>query len=240
MNLTYYDWSLTLNLNGGRIKELSHKGIRIFGTYNRIDGKVGNTHICVPSFDKEGQEKYGLPFHGLVRNAKWGIKSQSASSIAISCVTPSSSLYPAQLSVEQEFILENSFQHVIHVTNIQGEKVPVNIACHYYWDTPQGWKTTTLNDQDVREKIETNGYTDLKKDNAIIFPHVTYQMQADNFRSAVLWTSFKTDGQENKQFSNDFCCIEPVMEWPHFFGSEKSILIPGKTVSASISIEKVV
>lgn len=240
MNLAYNNWSLTLDLNGGRIKELTHKGIRVFGTYSRIDGKVGNTHICVPSFDKEGQEKYGLPFHGLVRNTQWNIKNQSTSSIAISCKTPLSNLYPAELSVEQEFMLEKDFIHTIRITHVEGKDVPVNIACHYYWDTPQGWKMTTLNGQDVREKIETNGYTDLKKNNIVIFPRASYRMRSNNFHSAVLWTSFKGNDEGKKQFNTDFCCIEPVIQWPGYFDSEKSILSPGKTVSASISLEKVV
>lgn len=238
MNLNYHDWSLSLDLNGGRIKELNHKGIKVFGTYQRIDGKTGNTHLCIPSFDKEGQI-YDLPFHGLVRTIQWVVKSESKTSIIISSKTHPSPLYPAALYVEQEFDLENNFIHKIRVTHIEGKRVPLNISCHYYWDTPKGWKNSMLNGLSLAPKIESNGYGNLKKINSIIFPHATYQMSVTMLRSVVLWTGFKMDNAGNKLFSNDFCCIEPVIEWPHYFGTEKSILRPGEIVSSSVEIKKV-
>jgi galactose mutarotase-like enzyme len=239
-NIISDKWSLTLNLNGGRIQELYYKGKKVLGTYDRIDGKRGNTHLCVPSFDKEGQVTYGLPFHGLVRNAQWKLKKKSKKSIIISYKTPSSALYPAQLCIKQEFSVKDSFIHKIHVTHIKGKKVPLNISCHYYWDTPKGWKKSILNDSDLPPKIESGGHLGLKKTNLIVFPHVTYQMDVDTFRSAVLWTSFKIDEKGNKLYNNNFCCIEPIIAWPNFFGSNKSILHPGETISASIRIIKVV
>lgn len=240
MNISSKGWSLTLDLNGGRINELSYEGIKVLGTYNRIDGKAGNSHLCIPSFDKEGQEKYGLPFHGLVRNTEWFIKNESASSITLSCETLSSDTYPAQLFVEQEFALKDDFYHTVRVANIFGKDVPVNIAYHYYWDTPSGWETTKLNGQDMTEKIKTNGYSELEKDNLVVFPHAAYRLQTNGLETAVLWTSFKKYNQENKQFSNDFCCIEPVVKWPHYFGSKESILHQGETISASVCLRKVV
>ncbi|MFH0772988.1 MAG: hypothetical protein V1922_01620 [bacterium] len=240
MNLSSNGWSLSLDLNGGRIQNLVNNGVKVFGTYQRIDGKVGNTHICVPSFDKEGQDKYGLPFHGLVRNMKWHVIKKSISSVTISCTTFSSQEYPATLMVEQEFDLKNSFVHIVRVTNTQGSGVPVNIGVHYYWDTPKGWRATTMDDQNIAHKIESNGYVDLKKECSIIFPHASYQVRVEGFRSVVLWTSYKANDQGNKSFSDDFCCIEPVIEWPHFFGSKTSILRSGATVSASICVKKVV
>ena len=234
------DWSLTLNLSGGRIQDLSHKGIRVLGMYNRIDGKVGNTHLCIPSFDKEGQDKYGLPFHGLVRNIEWRLEKKSISSLTILCKTPSSDYYPAQLSVEQEFILSKEFQHIIRVRNVGNKAVPVNSACHYYWDTPSGWNTTTVNREDVSEKIETNGHIDLDTTNIIRFPHTSYRLLCKNIHSAALWTSFTTDTHGKKVFSSDFCCIEPVIKWPGYFGTKESIVRPGETISASISLENIV
>lgn len=238
MHILSNDWSLSLDLNGGRIKELNYKGIKVFGTYQRIDGKTGNTHLCIPSFDKEGQI-HDLPFHGLIRNVQWVVKSKSKTSVIISSKTHSSPLYPAELYVEQEFNLDKNFIHKIRVTHIKGKKVPLNISCHYYWNTPKGWKNSTLNGLCLTSKIESNGYNNLKKINSIIFPHASYQMNVTVFRSVVLWTSFKVDNEGNKLFSNDFCCIEPVIEWPHYYGTEKSILRPGETVSASVEIKKV-
>ncbi len=233
-------WSLSLDLDGGRIQELCHKGTKVFGTYNRIDGKQGNTHVCIPSFDREGQEKYGLPFHGLVRNIKWQVNSQSKSSLSISCKTPSSTLYLAQLSVEQQFNLEDSFIHRIRITHIKGKEVPVNIGCHYYWDTPRGWNKIKIQNINQEEVIETNGYIDLQEKNSIDFPHAKYELISYGFHSAVLWTSFKIDENKNKVYSNDFCCIEPIIGWPHYFGSKQSFLRLGETVSASIQLKKVV
>ena len=240
MELTFNNWSLFLDLDGGRIQELTHKGIKVFGTYHRIDGKIGNTHICAPSFDKEGQEKFGLAFHGYARTLQWKVEKQTADTIIISTITLSSKTYPASLKISQEFSLNEHFIHTVSLSHLSGKAVPINIGVHYYWDTPKGWGKSSLNDEPLSTNIKTNGYMNLKKINTVVFPHTTYELTSNGFRSAVLWTSLKIDGQENKLFSNDFCCIEPVLEWPHFFGSEQSILHPSETISASIRIRKVV
>ena len=240
MNLTFNNWSLALDLNGGRIQELVHKGTKVFGMYHRFDGKVGNTHICAPSFDKEGQEKFGLPFHGYARTLQWIAEKQTADTLSISTITPSSKMYPASLKISQAFSLNEYFIHTVSLSHSFGKAIPVNIGIHYYWDTPKGWEKSSLNEEQLSTDIKTNGYMNLKKTNTIVFPHAKYELTSNGFRSAVLWTSFKVDNQGNKQFNNDFCCIEPVIEWPHFFGSKQSILHPGETISASIQIKKVV
>jgi len=239
MNISTKDWSLTIDLNGGRITELTCQNTKVLGTYNRIDGKMGSSHLCIPSFDKEGQEIYGLPFHGLVRNGQWNMISGTPSALTIGYTTTASDLYGAELHVQQEFTLAERFCHKTTISHKKGAPVPVNCAYHYYWDTPLGWKGTQLNTVDVSEKISTNGYCNLEKENAIVFPHASYQVTRDRFHSAALWTSFMQK-EKGKEFSTDFCCIEPVIGWPGYFGSEKSILSPGEAISASISIEKVV
>lgn len=240
MELNSHDWYLLVDLNGGRIRELSHLGVRILGTYTRIDGKQGNTHLCIPSFDKEGMEKWNLPFHGLVRNILWTVKETTDTSIHLSCDTKPSGEYPARLHIEQEFVLGEDFIHRVHVTNLQGNAVPVNIGYHYYWDTPQGWKGTTLNNINIEKQIETNGFLTLMERNDIVFPHAKYALTSQVFGSCVLWTSFKEDKFGKKKYSDDFCCIEPVIKWPGYFGTGASFLHPGKTFSASIGIKKVV
>ncbi|MCX6732563.1 MAG: hypothetical protein NTV98_03415, partial [Candidatus Roizmanbacteria bacterium] len=90
MNLTYNNWSLTLDLDGGRIHDLSHKGVKVFGTYQRIDEKMGNTHVCTPSFDKEGQDVYQLPFHGYARTLTWSGEQIANDTLQIKTITPSS------------------------------------------------------------------------------------------------------------------------------------------------------
>lgn len=240
MNLTSNGWSLTLDLNGGRIQELAYQGIKVFGTYKRIDGKVGNTHICTPSFDKEGQGAYQLPFHGYARTLVWSGEQIADNTLQIKTVTSSTPTYPAELELTQTFTLGDSFSHVVEVKNIKGDVVPVNIGIHYYWDTPKGWKNSTLNDKKLAFSIETNGYMDLTNESIITLPHAKYTITSDGLHTIMLWTSFKTEHDGTKTFSNDFCCIEPIAKWPGYFGSEQSLLGRGKNVSASIQIKKVV
>lgn len=240
MDITSNNWSVSLDLNGGRIQELAYKGVKIFGTYQRMDGKIGNTHICAPSFDREGQEKYNLPFHGYARTLTWNIKQQTANRVEISTKTKEIEMYPAQLEISQEFLLDDQFTHTVSVKHISGQQVPVNIAIHYYWDTPKDWETVSLNDELLSPSIKTNKSIGLKEKNLITFPHAQYEMLSQGFRTAALWSSFKTDEGENKIYNHDFCCIEPIIEWPNYFGSDKSILHPGETISTSISIRKVV
>lgn len=238
MNLSFGKWGLTIDLDGGRIKELARKGQKIFGTYNRIDGKEGNTHLCVPSFDREGSEKYGLPFHGLVRNSLWTIDGQSEDTLSLSIITKATATYPASLKVTQTFTLNDVFTHSIGISHLSGNPVPVNCGVHYYWNTPQGWDNTQINESNSKTNIETNGYVTLSEHNSIIFPHAAYQLTSHGFHNAVTWTSFKNEGKK-KIYSNDFCCIEPVVGWPDYFGSKESMLNPGETVSASIVLKKV-
>lgn len=240
MNIQHKDWSLTLDLDGGRIHDLSRKETRVLGTYNRIDGKTGTTHLCVPSFDKEGQEVYLLPFHGYARTLMWSVVSQTENAVTIHAVTPRSASYPASLEIIQTFTLNDIFHHEIRIVHREGEVVPVNVGIHYYWDTPQGWKNTQINGADVSGEIQTNGYMNLTKTNIVRFPHATYELTSNGFQNAVLWTSFKDSKNEGKQFSQDFCCVEPVVGWPQYFGTQESNLKPGQTVSFSVGIRKVV
>ena len=237
MNLNHSNWYVDFDLAGGRISNLSHMGKKVLGTYKRIDGKVGNTHLCVPSFDREGQEKYSLPFHGLVRNEKWNLEEQTENTARISIITAPVPFYPATLKVEQRFSLEGYFTHTVTISHLSGEEVPVNIGIHYYWDTPQGWDTFRINDASSAEGIKTNGTVPLKKRNIIQFPHASYELLANGLHSTVLWASFKTNIEDQKQFNTDFCCIEPVIDWPGYFGTQKSILSFGEKKIVSITIK---
>ena len=53
------NWLLKIDLEGGRIYELSKEGEKILGTYERIDEKIGNTHVCIPNFAREGGTIWG-------------------------------------------------------------------------------------------------------------------------------------------------------------------------------------
>ncbi len=240
MDLNSNKWSLTLDLSGGRIKKLSYDGVLIFGTYKRIDGKVGNTHICAPSFDKEGEERFNLPFHGYARTLIWDSEQIADNIIQIKTVTTSIKDYPAKLELVQRFTLGETFIHRVEVNHIDGLEVPVNIGVHYYWDTPKGWEGATLNSAQLSPYIKTNGYLDLNHESNIVFPHAKYVMKVDGLHSLMLWTSFKTDEIENKKYSNDFCCIEPIIKWPEYFGKPESFIKPHETVSVSVELQKVV
>lgn len=238
--LNYKEWGLSLDLDGGRISLLSHKDIPLFGTYARIDGKSGSTHLCVPSFDKEGQEKYNLPFHGYARTLAWKTLSVTQNSISISTSTVRSDSYPARLEIIQTFTFDTSFHHEIQVRHMEGEEVPLNVGIHYYWDTPRGWEGTQVNKSDITSQIKTNGFMNLDLVNTVQFPHATYELKSDGFRNAVLWTSFVPGESGQKRYSQDFCCIEPVIGWPNYFGTQLSIIKPQQTVSFSVRIRKVV
>lgn len=240
MYISHADWSLTLDLKGGRVVQLEFKKQRILGTYTRLDGKSGTTHICAPAFDREGMDRYGLPFHGYARTLDWTVSYTSPKRIEISTSTPASTEYNAALKITQRFTLDDTFTHLVSVTNQGGSAVPVNIGIHYYWDTPQGWANTTLNSKSQESAIMTNGSAELTHTNTIVFPHVTYQFESRGFRSAALWTSFAADTTGHKTYNQDFCCIEPIIGWPGYFGSPNSFLEPNTSISASIELKKVV
>ena len=141
---------LQINLSGGRIQELVLNTVPILGTFTRIDGKKGNTHLCVPNFGKEGTEKYNLPNHGPARKAKWQFINQTDSSLTIGYDMPKAGSYPTTLSIVQIFSLtNNTCKHEVQITNSGSKKAPVNLAIHYYWHTAQGWSNIQLNNQNV-------------------------------------------------------------------------------------------
>ena len=168
------------------------------------------------------------------------MEQRTQNTLCISAITPSSSSYPAELELTQKFVIDKTFSHTIIIKHLTGKAVPVNVGIHYYWDTPMGWGSATLNGNPLADKIKNNMYMDCKENNLIVFPHAQYELQLKGFHSAMFWTSFNTDEKGTKHYSQDFCCIEPIIKWPGYFGTEESILSPGKTISASIQIRKVV
>lgn len=240
MEINANKWSLSLDLDGGRIRYLKFDNIPVLGTYKRIDGKIGNTHICAPSFDKEGQEKFDLPFHGYARTLMWDCEQISDTTIQIKAVTPVTEDYPAKLELIQRFALEETFKHTVEVTSLDGSGIPVNIGIHYYWDTPKGWEGTTLNSKQIAPYIKKNEYLDLNSESIVVFPHAKYIVKADGFHSVMAWTSFIADEIGSKTYNYDFCCIEPIIGWPGYFGKPESFIKPHESVSVSVELQKVV
>ncbi len=231
-------WGLSLDLKGGRIVSLYHGDKKILGTYNRIDGKAGNTHVCLPNFADEGRT-LGLPFHGPPRTLSWTVKARRRYSLVIACDIPSTELYPSTLHIEQLFMLQNSFVHEIKATNCGNFPVPLNIGCHYYWNTPSDWRGTRINGKDISDKIQTNGLQELLPQNIIQFPGFSYTVTQTGFSDIVLWTGFKKEDNE-KIFDTSYCCIEPVRGKGSFFGSPSSLLHPKESVSTSFRIDETV
>lgn len=192
--------TVKLNLDGGRVENLEIEGRKILGMYQRIDGKLGSTHICVPNFGNELSE-YGLPFHGYARNEKWEILEERDNFIKIKYLMESKDSYPTDLEITQTFDFEKKFIHKVGVKNVGERNAPVNIAVHYYFDMPYGWEYLKINGEDVGDIIKKDSEITAKQINEITDGKRIIFMETKNVRSLHLWSG----GNQN------FCCIEPVM-----------------------------
>lgn len=216
-------WLLEIDLNGGRIVSLIKDNNKILGTYNRVDGKIGNTHICIPNFANEGVEKLGFVFHGPFRNSEWKLINQSGGGIVIISEL-------GGLSVTQFFEVNNDFSHKILIRNVSDERKRVHVAVHNYWDTEFGWKGFKLNGHDVTEGFVDNPEINLEKNNILEIPNKKIiKWQVDNFKKAKLWTGvIEEDGK--KIYDNKYVCIEPEMEYEGFVETDKSLIEPKKCI----------
>lgn len=225
-------WLLEVDLNGGRIKKLEKDRQKIFGTYERIDGKEGNTHVCVPNFASEGVEKFGFIFHGPFRNALWQLINQSENSIEISCEIDG-------LFVNQVFEIGKEFSHKVWVKNIGNDRKRVHVAIHNYWDTEFGWSGIKLNGHDITAGFIDNPEIKLEKNNILEIPEKKIiQWRIENLNKAKLWTGVK-EVDEKRVFDEKYVCIEPMMEYEGFVETDGSWLDPNKEiiVEQGISLE---
>ena len=222
-------WKLEIDLAGGRIVNLAKDSQGILGTFERIDGKIGNTHICVPNFASEGVEKFGFVFHGPFRNSQWEKLNQINESLEIRCQIDG-------LEVKQKFELGEKFSHKITVVNNNSSKQRVNVAVHNYWKTKNGWQGTKLNGVDISQGFMTNPEIDLKQENKIEFPgQKPIIWQVNNFKIVKLWTAFKEENGE-KVYDQKYVCLEPVMEKEGFVETDKSWLESGGKIELSQEI----
>ncbi len=221
IQLDFKEWELIVDLEGGRINSLKNKGILILGSFERIDGKRGNTHVCVPNFADDGVKKYGLPFHGPFRNAPWVLVQRTENVLEIDCET-------GGLDVHQIFSFNNEFfsQRIV-IENKSEEEKPINAAIHNYWSSELGWQGLTLNGFDLSLGVKQSDFINLRQLNDLNIPgKPLIKWQLVGFNYARLWTGFLEEGG-NKIFDNNYVCIEPVIEKNgEFFGSEKSMLLP--------------
>jgi hypothetical protein len=217
------DWVLEVDLNGGRIVNLLKNSQKILGTFERIDGKNGNTHICTPNFANEGIEKFGFIFHGPFRNNEWQIIKQDKKSLEINCEIDG-------LLVIQRFLIDEEFEQIIEIKNNSSENKRINVAMHNYWDTTAGWQGAKLNGIDISEGFKTSPEMELKKENVLEFPNKKPIIwKIENFKLAKLWTGFKEENGE-KKYDQKYVCIEPEMEFEGFVETEKSWLKANKVI----------
>ena len=222
-------WKLEIDLDGGRIVSIEKEEQKILGTFERIDGKSGNTHICTPNFAAEGVEEFGFVFHGPFRNTVWEVIGKSNTALEIQCEVDG-------LLVKQFFRLTDSFSQDIEVLNNSNEKKRVNVAMHNYWDTEFGWQGTKLNGVDITQGVKTNPEVELKELNTLeIIGKKIIFWKVENFKLAKLWTGVK---EENgvKSYDRKYVCIEPEMEFEGFVTTDKSWLESGKGISLNQSI----
>lgn len=214
------NWVLEIDLDGGRIVNLIKNGQKILGTFERMDGKKGNTHICTPNFANEGVEKFGFIFHGPFRNAVWNLITQNENSLEIECEIDG-------LLVRQKFSVNNEFEQAIEIKNNSSENKRVNVAVHNYWDTEFGWQGTKLNGVDITDDFKTNPEVKLEKENLLEFPgKLPIIWKVENFKLTKLWTAFKEENGE-KIYDKKYVCLEPEMEFEGFVETEESWLEPG-------------
>lgn len=187
--------------NGGRVKSYERDGRLILGTYKRIDGKIGNTHVCTPNFGNELSE-YKMPFHGYARNEKWKILEERDNFIKIGYLMKNKDSYLTDLEIIQVFDTRKNFVHEVRVKNVGKLMAPVNIAIHYYFDMPYGWEDLRINDSmAIPDLIRADGEIGAQEVNKIDDGKRVIIMKTRNVKKLHLWSG----GNEK------FCCIEPVM-----------------------------
>lgn len=223
INIENNGWVLEVDLNGGRIVNLIKDGQKMLGTYQRIDGKTGNTHVCIPNFAAEGVEKFGYVFHGPFRKSEWKLMCQNKNSVEIS-------LEIDGLLVIQSFEISDQFKQKVLVRNVGGERKRVHVAIHNYWDTKFGWGGIKLNGHDITGGFVDNPEIKLEKNNILEIPKKkTIEWQVDNFKKAKLWTGMKEENGK-RMFDEKYVCIEPEMEYEGFVETNESWLDVGKEI----------
>ena len=225
---------LVIDTQGGKIVELVLDDKKILGTFSRIDGKTGATHICTPNFAGEGMEIYGLPFHGPARNVEWQVARESENMFEINVRLEALEKYKSALEEKQIFVIsEKEFSHEVHVKNVDKFAVPVNIGIHNYFHTPNGWKTTKLNGQNIDEQIMRN--LSVKVADIADSAEKISTLEIPRAKSVIIKTQGAADfvtwtGVKDGNYDDKYACVEPVCWFDtNFFGTPPSLLLPGET-----------
>lgn len=215
------NWKLNVDLNGGRIESLSFDNKLILGTFDRIDGKSGNTHVCVPNFAEDGMN-IGLPFHGPFRGMEWKLDENNQNKIIIVAENMG-------LEVKQIFEIGEKCSQKLIVKNIGKDNQPLNMAIHDYWSVNGNWLGTRLNNENIEDGIIDSDFVESEGKNVIEFVDGRkIELELKGFDYLKLWTGF-TEENEQKVFDVGYICVEPVQgKSGEYFGTEKSILKPGE------------
>ena len=216
---------LVINPDGGRIESLKLDGHHILVSVTRGDGKKGSTHPCSPIFGPETTTAFGLSQHGPVRTTVMETHHQSKDSVTLTAEIKQGS-YPESVFIEQLFELgpQSLIITTTHINN-GSQAVPVNFGEHFYWSTPRGWNTITLNKVAVADKVKSNGTAPLDKVNVIEIEGLPLiRLEQSGMNTAVLWAYKKTYGT----FDTDYACIEPAEGDPmaDYFGTKESLIAP--------------
>lgn len=219
--------------------EVSLRSIPLLGLFTRGDRKMGITHPCTPIFGPDRKNLYGLSQHGMMRNEVCQVK-QEGNEIVVSHEIRDPG-YPNGMRVEQRMqITDEIFSFVMTHTNRGEIEAAVNAGEHCYFDAPQGYRGTTINDQDITKLIEENydGIAiDLKETNSIKIPgKPEYVLEQEGFQKAVVWVG---KNPETKVIDQTYVCIEPVEDDPFgdFFGSPSSLITPRTSRSCRFSLQ---
>jgi galactose mutarotase-like enzyme len=218
------------DLAGGRLKDVTLDGIKIWGTYIRGDGKEANTHLCTPNFGPD-TGSFGLPQHGPARNTQWEELNKDADDFAARCDIKGGT-YPPGLIVTQKMKLgDRSFALTVIHSNKGEQKLPVNDAVHCYWDAPEGYKNITVNNEAVGNIFEENRAVPWKEVNEILIPgKPQITLKQTGFPYVMYWVYDKN--------TSTWAAMEPTRNDPasDFFGSPASMISPGESKVSSIEI----
>jgi len=217
-------WTLSVDLDGGRIGELRYNDEIVLGTFLRIDGKKGNTHVCCPNFGNEGDND--LPFHGPFRNKEWNLVNKSLDNIEIEAVD-------LELRVRQIFDLKDGFEQKVIIENLETVDRAANVAIHNYWAAEMGWQGTKLNGKIVDELVKSDTSQSIFGSSILEIPGKSVKRwNLIGFGFVQFWVSF-SENEGQKKYDNGYICIEPALEEQGFLNGGKNNLSANGKIEVS-------
>lgn len=228
---------LDINPAGAKLT-LKLGGNLILTSVLRGDGKQGITHPCSPIFGPDVNSVYGIAQHGNMRNELNEVNKGNQNEINITHEVTDEG-YPKGMKVTQTIKLtEGGFSLSMTHRNTGNKAAAVNSGEHCYFDAPEGYTGTQVNNEDITELIEKNPRgtaIDLRNENTIKIPgKPELILKQKGFGKAMVWVGSDTEG---KKYDQNYVCIEPMEQDPKFFGKEESLIQPGGERTAYFSLE---